>query len=76
MRQSEGGFEERFCVTRTDGKPIRAEARYIVLDYASDPHAKVAILAYAESIAAENPRLASDVRDAVVNPSAWPAQHD
>jgi hypothetical protein len=41
IRYGTGGFEDRFRVTRTDGKPVRAEARYLVLDYANDPHAKV-----------------------------------
>jgi hypothetical protein len=40
MRQTQGGFEARFNVTRTDGKPCRPEARYIVLDYSGDPHAR------------------------------------
>lgn len=34
VRYGAGGFEDRFRVTRTDGKPVRPEARYIVLDYA------------------------------------------
>lgn len=71
-----GGFEDRFRVTRTDGKPVRAEARYIVLDYAGDPHAKAAIAAYANSIEAENPEMASDLRGALINPELYPAQHD
>ena len=76
MRQSQGGFEDRFRVTRTDGKPCRADARYLILDYAGDPHAKAAIAAYADSIEGENPAMASDLRDALVNPERYPAQHD
>lgn len=75
-RETTGGFEPRFNVTRTDGKPCRAEARYIVLDYAGDPHAKAALAVYADSIEAENPALAADFRDALVNPAAHPAQHE
>lgn len=75
-RQTTGGFEARFNVTRTDGKPCRTEARYIVLDYASDPHAKKAVSAYADSIQDENPQMAADLRDAIVRPEVWPAQHD
>lgn len=71
-----GGFETRFKVTRTDGKPCRPEARYLVLDYAGDPHARIAVAAYADSIEAENPQMAADLRDALANPEAWPAQHD
>lgn len=75
MRQTTGGFEPRFIVTRTDGKPCRPEARYLVLDYAGDPHARRAIEVYASSIANENPALADDLRAALANPAAWPAQH-
>lgn len=75
-RESTGGFEDRFRVTRTDGNPCRAEARYIILDYAGDPHAKKALTVYADSIEGENPSMAADIRDALVNPSAYPAQHD
>lgn len=75
-RQTAGGFEARFTVTRTDGKPCRPEARYIVLDYANDPHAKVAVKAYADSILSENAQMASDLADALVNPASYPAQHD
>lgn len=74
-RQTSGGFEPRFIVTRTDGKPCRPEARYIVLDYAGDPHARVAISEYARSIEAENPQMAADLRDALDHPERWPAQH-
>lgn len=75
MRQVEGGFEDRFRVIRTDGKPIRADARYLVLDYAGDQHAKVAVAAYADSIEAENPAMAADLRKALVTPELFPAQH-
>jgi len=74
-RQIEGGFGERFSVRRVDGKPCRPEASYIVLDYATDPHAKGAILSYADSIEAENPILAEDFRSAVADPTGWPKQH-
>jgi hypothetical protein len=77
MRQDTGGFEERFRVVRTDGKPIDLARRYIVLDYAgSDPHAIVALRAYADSIEDQNPEMAADIRDALVHPEKYPAQHD
>jgi hypothetical protein len=72
-----GGFEDRFCVTRRDGKPIRPSARYIVLDYSgADPHAVAALRAYAFSIRVDNPDMAFDVLDALASPEKWPAQHD
>jgi hypothetical protein len=76
MRQTTGGFEARFNVIRTDGKPCRPEARYIVLDYAGDRHAFVAIAAYADSIEESNPQMADDLRDALLHPELYPAQHD
>lgn len=75
MRQNTGGFEARFNVTRTDGKACRPEARYLVLDYAGDPHAKAAITAYADSIETDNPAMAADLRQALVTPDKFPAQH-
>ena len=75
-RYNTGGFEDRFRVTRTDGKDVRPEARYIVLNYAQDPHAKAALTAYAASIEGENPAMAADVRDCLINPDKYPAQHD
>lgn len=75
-RQTTGGFEPRFIVRRADGKPCRPEARYIVLDYAGDPHARVALAEYAVSIEPENPQLAADLLDAMKHPEAWPAQHE
>jgi hypothetical protein len=60
-RANTGGFEDRYRVTRTDGKPIGADRRYLVLAYdGSDPHALQAIAAYADSIDAENPQMAND----------------
>jgi hypothetical protein len=76
-RANTGGFEDRFRVTRTDGKPIRADRRYIVLAYdGSDPHAVVALKAYADSIRGENETMATDILDALGNPEKYPSQHD
>lgn len=75
-RYATGGFEDRFRVTRTDGKDIRETARYLVMNYAEDPHAKTAILAYADSVEAENPTMAADLRECITNPTKFPSQHD
>jgi hypothetical protein len=74
-RETQGGFEPRFIVTRTDGKPCRASAHYIVLDYAGDPHAKKALATYADSVEVENPAMAADVRAAIIDPTDFPKQH-
>lgn len=61
-RYSSGGFSPRFVVTRTDGKPCRPSARYMVLDGSgADPHAVKALKVYAESIRSENPQAADDL---------------
>ncbi len=77
-RFSDGGFEHRFDVFRTDGKPCRANARYMVMDGGGDdPHATKAIRAYAESVRSENPKLAEELISMLV-PGQWPvelAQH-
>ena len=54
------GVDGRFFVERTDGvaQPL---SRYFVLDYATDAHARRALRAYAESCAAANSELASDL---------------
>lgn len=76
-RSNTGGFEDRFRVTRTDGKPIKADRRYIVLAYdGSDPHAVKALTTYAASISEENPQMANDITEALRNPTKFPAQHD
>lgn len=74
---NEGGFEDRFRVTRTNGKPSPPSARYFVLNYGGDdPHAKVALAAYAQSVREENPVLAEDLFHALEDPTIFPAQHD
>lgn len=75
MREVTGGFEDRFRVVRIDGKACRPEARYIVLDYATDEHAKAAVLAYADSVECDNKAFADDLRNAVSDPSVYPSQH-
>jgi hypothetical protein len=53
-------FFQKFNVTRVDGKPL--EYPWFVLRYTVDPHARVALAAYANSVEAELPGLASDLR--------------
>lgn len=75
-RYSSGAFSERFAVVRLDGNPTRPEARYMVLDYSgADPHAVVALKAYADSVEAENAEFAQSIREALANPADGPAQH-
>lgn len=76
-RSNTGGFEDRFRITRTDGKPISADRRYIVLAYdGSDPAAVSALQTYADQIQHTNPQMADDILDALANPTKYPSQHD
>lgn len=56
------GLYGKYKVERIDGKP---RGPYFVLDYAHDPHAVAALLAYADSCEAEFPALAADLRKLV-----------
>jgi folylpolyglutamate synthase/dihydropteroate synthase len=53
------GLYGKYRVERIDGKE---RGPYFVLDYAHDPHAIPALLAYADSCKAEYPELARDLR--------------
>lgn len=57
------GLYGKYRVTRTDGQE-RPSARYFVLDYANDPHALVALRAYADACDAsgDRPELVADLR--------------
>ena len=72
-----GGLEPRFIIERADGTPIPSDRRYsLVLDFSGrDPHAVKAAKAYADSVEAENPVLAADIRAALEFPATAPAQH-
>ncbi len=76
-RYKQGGLEERFIITRVDGKPIDLSRRYsLVLDFSgADPHARVAAKAYADSVRPENPDLADGIEAALVDPANAPRQH-
>ena len=53
-------FFTKFNVTRTDGKPMAGPC--FVLAYGRDPHARVALAAYADSVEFELPQLAAELR--------------
>jgi len=65
MSNKSRGIYHKFVVTRTDGSSApggKHEAcAYFVLDCDHDPHAKVALKAYADSCRAEYPQLARDL---------------
>lgn len=58
---------ELFRVREDDpGHAFRVHTPFFVLRYDRDPHARVALAAYADSCAADNPMLAADLRDMLV----------
>lgn len=58
------GLKHKYNVTRTDGKEI---GFCFVLEVEKDPHARVALKAYAESCKEEYPELAADLNN-LLNP--------
>ena len=63
------GLYEKFTVIRNDGSSDLGGkhhgCEYFVLDLTHDPHAAAALMAYAESCAADYPLLAADLRSKV-----------
>lgn len=75
-RSNTGGYEPRFIIERTDGKPIASDRRYMVLSFdGSDPEAVQALLHYASLKEPANPQLAEDIRGNIADPANAPAQH-
>jgi hypothetical protein len=64
--KQEAGLHSKFYVERTDGQSAPGAkhdgCHYFVLDATHDPHAKAALLAYADSCKVEYPILAQDLR--------------
>jgi|31_taG_2_1085359.scaffolds.fasta_scaffold06670_5 hypothetical protein len=58
------GLYDKYEVIKLDGD-IDPQADYFVLRMDTDPHARKAAIAYAESIQDENPNLAFDIRKRV-----------
>lgn len=75
-----GGTVERlhgkFHVARVDKRDRpggdKADARYFVLDYVHDQHARAALSAYVESVHRENYDLACDLRQELIDTAQPP----
>jgi hypothetical protein len=63
------GLYDKYLVQRVDGSSGQGSKHehcpYFVLDLNHDPHARAALLAYADSCEADYPLLARDLRAAV-----------
>lgn len=55
------GLYDKYTVVKNDGSLTDSDADYFVLRLDTDPHARVAALAYANSIKESNPNLAFDL---------------
>jgi len=52
----------KFEIRYADGRPIPEEAEYFVLRIDDDPHARQAMLTYADEVSWENPRFGAAIR--------------
>ena len=62
-----GGLKLKYIITKANGNPVDETAKYFVLRYDIDPHARKALVAYAESVESDNSQLASDLKREVRN---------
>lgn len=64
MTTSKGLFN-KYEIKKADGSPIAPDAQYFVLRLDTDPHAREAILAYADSLdkTDENSEMVGDIRN-------------
>lgn len=62
------GLYGKFIIEKANGESIHPDARYMVMNYAQDPHARIAVAVYADSVEAENPTLAAELRAALAEP--------
>jgi len=51
----------KYIIQKTDGTPVEESAWYFLLRIDKDPHARVGLLAYIESVRSVNPELAFDL---------------
>jgi len=66
MSYEEGGFNAKYEVKRTDGKPfVDQPDEFMVMCFARDKHAAKAVLEYAMSVSTENPQLGDELFAAV-----------
>ena len=56
-----GGLDNKYIITKKDGRPTDPNAVYFVLRLDKDPHALNAINTYLNSVRKDNPELARDL---------------
>ena len=66
-----GGLDNKYIITKKDGRPTDPNAVYFALRLDKDPHALNAIESYIDSVVEDNMALAFDLRklveDIIVN---------
>lgn len=55
------GLYDKYIIKKVDGSLTVSGAKYFALRADTDPHARVALKAYADSVRKENPQLADDL---------------
>ncbi len=89
MSYKEGGWKDKYIIYKRASRvrrwgmfkgteyfvkvKVSPEAKYFVLRYDEDPHARKAMLVYAESVKKDNPKFAADIL-AKLNGVAGPAK--
>lgn len=56
-----GGYEKKYIISKSNGKPVDPNADYFVLRLDKDPHAIKALITYANSVQKDNVELATDL---------------
>lgn len=56
-----GGLRDKYIISKTSGNPVDPKAKYFVLRYDVDPHARKAMEAYCDSVVKDNMKLAQDI---------------
>lgn len=66
-----GGYLKKYIISKRNGKPIDPNADYFVLRLDKDPHAITALIAYAESVRADNEEFSKDIENKLINEYGW-----
>ena len=56
-----GGYEKKYIIGKVNGRPIDPKADYFVLRLDKDPHARIALKSYADSVLKDNAKLAMEL---------------
>ncbi len=56
-----GGYEQKYIISKVNGKPVDPKADYFVLRLDTDPHALKALETYYWSVRNDNRQLAEDL---------------